>query len=171
MNDFETGSRIPVKNIPAQNKPGGQPKVAKTVSPKKPKKTSLAFKVVMFIVLVLLGASVAGSIFLYNKYTETQQKVEKLSTVQGQQELNKTQVQQLLSKMRTHILLPKDEDPVVATISDIKLLNSNPFYADAKNGDNVVVYAKAKKAFIYSSDKDMIINVGAFEIDNQNTGN
>ncbi len=170
MDDFNDGDKIQVNTNP--NRSSSSPKPAqKTAQKSSRKKTSTAFKVLMFIVLVLLIGSVAGSVYLYQKYTETQQKVEKLSTVQGQQELNKTQVQQLLSKMRTHILLPKDEDPVVATISDIKLLQSNPFYADAKNGDNVVVYAKAKKAFIYSPDKDVIINVGAFEIDNQNTGN
>lgn len=121
------------------------------------------------ILLLLLVALIAVSAFLYLKYQETQKQVEKLSTIQGQQELNKTQVNQLLGEMRSIIVLPKGEDPVVATIVDIKQLKDKEFYKDAKNGDRVVVFSNAKKAYIYRPETKTIVNVGAFQVDNSQT--
>lgn len=110
-------------------------------------------------------ALAGGVAFLYTKYTETRKEVEKLSTVQGQQELSKTQTHELLGEMRQIIIMPTNEDPVVATITDINQLKDKDFYKDANNGDRVVVFANAKKAYIYSPERKLIVNVGAFQIE------
>lgn len=136
----------------------------KKISTKSKRSRSRISKVLFMLLALVLVALAAGSFVLYGKYQATQQQVEKLSTVQGQQELNQTQVNQLLGEMRAIILLPKDEDPVVATISDMNLLKDKDFYKDAQNGDRVVVFANAKKAYIYRPSNKMIINVGAFEV-------
>lgn len=138
--------------------PAPAAKKAKKSKLRKPKLTTVV------VLLVLLGLA-AGSAYLYMKYDETQQKVEQLSTVQGQEELNKTQTEQLLGEMRQMILLPTDEDPAVATIIDINQLNSNEFYKDAQNGDRVIVYSNAKKAYIYRPESKIIVNVGSFSVE------
>jgi len=139
----------------------------KSKKPKRPVKTKLLFG----LIIVLLIAVLAGVGFLLKKYNETQQEVEKLSTVQGQQELNQTQTNQLLGEMRSIIKLPDGEDPVVATITDISQLKDKDFYKDAEDGDRVVVFPNAKKAYIYRPETKTIINVGAFQADNTDQAN
>lgn len=66
-----------------------------------------------------------------------------------------------IKKVGKLINLPKDETPAMATIIDIEeLKKEEAFYADAKNGDIVLMYEKALKAIIYSPEKDIIVNVG-----------
>lgn len=146
-------------------------KTPSTVSGNKPKtdkkKRKLIPKASTIVIVILLLALAGGGYYFYNKYSETKQEVEKLSTVQGQQELNKSQTEQLLSEMRSIIVLPTGEDPVVATITDVKQLDKNEFYKDAQNDDRVIVFAKAQKAYIYRPSTKTIVNVGAFQLDQQ----
>lgn len=134
-------------------------------SSNKRSKKSVKNKLLGFVVFVILLGLAGGTVFLYTKYSETKKEVEKLSTVQGQQELSKTQTQALLGEMRQIIIMPDNEDPVVATITDINQLKDKEFYKDAQNGDRVVVFANAKKAYIYSPERKLIVNVGAFQLD------
>ncbi len=158
MDDFK---RVDVTTNPTPK--GGASTDKKTKTTKK--KRRFIPKISTIIIVLLLLALAGGGYYFYNKYSETKQEVEKLSTVQGQQELNKTQINQLLGEMRSIIVLPSGEDPVVATITDVTKLNKNEFYKDAKNGDRVVVFANAEKAYIYRPDTKTIVNVGAFKID------
>lgn len=128
-------------------------------------KRSGKMKLLLALIVVLLVLALAGIGFLLKKYNDTRQEVQKLSTVQGQQELNQTQTNQLLGEMRAIIVLPSGEDPVVATITDINQLKDKDFYKDAENGDRVVVFPNAKKAYIYRPSTKTIINVGAFQVD------
>jgi len=119
-----------------------------------PKRKKFAF--VNLIVLVLIFALAAVS-YLY--YT-TQQRLKHLSTLQGQQEVAKKEVDQITTGLAKLTLLPK-EDPVVATIVDSKFLaTQSAFYQNAENGDKLVVYPKAQKAYIFSPAKNIIVNAG-----------
>jgi hypothetical protein len=70
------------------------------------------------------------------------------------------------------IMLPKGEEPVLATISDATALaKEQPFYAGSKNGDIVLVYQKALKAIIYSPDRNIIVNVGPVSVEQGATQN
>jgi len=65
----------------------------------------------------------------------------------------------LLVKVGKLILLPQDEDPLVATIQDVEaLVKDAPFYSDAKNGDKLIVYKQ--KAIIYDPVSNRLVNVG-----------
>ena len=156
MDDFKRN--IDVTKTPTSPKPENPEKPTKN-------KRRLLPKISTIIIIILLAVVAGGGYYFYTKYNETKQEVEKLSTAQGQQELTKTQTQQLLGEMRSRIVLPEGEDPVVATITDINLLKENEFYKDAKNDDRVVVYATAKKAYIYRPSTKTIVNVGAFQIE------
>ncbi len=158
MDDFK---RVDVTTKPKVPSPTTEKKV------KKPGKKRRLPKASTIIITVLLFALAGGGYYFYSKYSETKQEVEKLSTVQGQQELNKSQTEQLLSEMRSIIVLPAGEDPVVATITDINQLKKNEFYKDAQDGDRVIVFATAKKAYIYRPSTRTIVNVGAFQLDQQ----
>lgn len=114
-------------------------------------------------VLALIGFGV----WSFVSFQQSQKEVMRLSTIEGQQELQKNEIERLLTKVKTHMVLPEDEEPTVATISDVDvLIEQQPFFNGAQNGDKVLVYVGAQKAIIYSPERDVIINVGAVNVDN-----
>lgn len=77
----------------------------------------------------------------------------------GQQEIAALQAE--VSRL---IVLP-DEQPTLATVSDATTLKaSQPFFAQAENGDKVLIYSVAKKAILYRPSLHKIIEVGPVEL-------
>lgn len=62
------------------------------------------------------------------------------------------------------ILLPANETPTIATVSDSTKLRSQAFYDNAKNDDVLFVYNKAHKAILYRPSTNMIINVAPVNV-------
>lgn len=59
------------------------------------------------------------------------------------------------------ILLRKDDSPVLAKITDAKKLAAQqPFFTNAKDGDELLIFQKSARAIIYSPTRNIIINVG-----------
>jgi len=65
----------------------------------------------------------------------------------------------LLKKIGLIIELPAGEEPTVATITDKTKLADQAFFAPAENGDMVLIYANAKKAYLYRPSANKIIDV------------
>ncbi|MCA9348825.1 hypothetical protein KC878_01630 [Candidatus Saccharibacteria bacterium] len=70
------------------------------------------------------------------------------------------QAKQLLEKVSAIYEIPADEDPVIATIEDITKFKDQPFFDNAKNGDKLLIFNKAKWALLYRPETDKIINAG-----------
>lgn len=67
------------------------------------------------------------------------------------------------------MVLPADENPAIFVVQDPSVLISQQlFFKGAEKGDKLMVYPKAGKAILYSTSKNMIINVGPVTFD-QNT--
>jgi len=76
----------------------------------------------------------------------------------------------LVAKVGRHMILPTDETPQVAEISDATLAaKEQPFYAGAQNGDRLLVYLNLRKAIIYSPARDLIVNVGPIYMEEDGT--
>ncbi len=65
---------------------------------------------------------------------------------------------QLVDEVGKLMVLPK-EVPTIATVTDITKLKNQPFFANAKNGDRVLLYTQAKKAILYRPSIKKIIDV------------
>lgn len=127
--------------------------------------------VVRGIFAIILLAALAGCGWAYWQYRTAQQEVTRLSSLEGQQEVAKQEVQNIVDMAKKHIILPTDEDPSVAAVTDVEALKSKqPFYADAQNGDKVLIYTKARKAVIYSPSRDILVNVGPIFVDKSQGG-
>lgn len=72
-------------------------------------------------------------------------------------------VEQLVQKIGKIIELPEGEDPTVATVSDKEKLKGQFFFQRAENGDSVLIYARAKKAILYRSSENKIIDVSVID--------
>src|SRR6185437_3155049 len=55
------------------------------------------------------------------------------------------------------ITLPSDEKPTVATVTDVKSLPKEAFFASAKNGDKIFMYKKNKLAVLYRPSAGIVI--------------
>src|SRR4051794_20357008 len=112
------------------------------------------------IIIFLLGFVLAVFVLVYGiKYAYH------IFSIKGDSaELNSNQ-SSIIEKVGKIILLP-EETPTLATVSDLQALKNQDqsFYQNAKVGDIVLFYSKAKKAIIYDPRANMIINVALFEV-------
>jgi len=115
------------------------------------------FKQKFSTVIVPLVAIVA--IVLSGYFYSQIRSLKKNPNVAAQQE-----VDSLVSKISKMIVLPTDETPTVATVSDPTALKDQPFFSQAQKGDKVLIYAQAKKAILYSVALGKIIDVAPLNI-------
>lgn len=114
------------------------------------KKKSGGILYLILLVLILCGTS--G--YFYYKYDKL---IKNPITAQitAQEEAEK-----LAKDVGKLMLLPKDESPTVATITDIEKLKDQPFFKNAANDNKVLIYPNAKLGIIYDPKANIIINTG-----------
>jgi uncharacterized protein HemX len=115
----------------------------------------LLFKLAIIIIAVL---GIGVGIYFYIQYDKTQ-KLLKNPTVAAQAEQK-----DLIKAVSKLIELPKDEEPTIATVSDVNKLKGQAFFAKAQNGFKVLIYPKSKKAILYDPKANKIIEVGPINI-------
>lgn len=74
------------------------------------------------------------------------------------------EVQSLVTKVGRLTLLPTNETPTVATVSDPEALKDQAFFSQAVKGDKVLIYTQSKKAFLYSVSQNKIIDIAPLNI-------
>ncbi len=106
------------------------------------------------VVLTALGSA----IYFYIQYQKTQTLLKNPNTVAIQESKS------LIEEVGKHIVLPQNEAPTIATVSDINKLKQQAFFSQAKNGDKVLIYTKAQKAILYDPVQKKIIEVGPINL-------
>lgn len=114
--------------------------------------------ILTFILVFLLVLALLASYYFYTKYQASKQSLNK-PQVGTQQE-----IENLKEKIGALIELPKEEEPIPATVSDVTKLKDQTFFAKAKNADKVLIYSKAKIAILYRPSTNKIINVAPVNI-------
>lgn len=138
-------SDVSVDQIPQET-----PKTTTTPAYKKIIKTLAQIKT---IYLIAFGIIILGVVILI--FTLSSSKKDPLEQTYKEAESVKKQ----FSK---HIILPQNEQ------IDIRKITSkmdDPFFKDAEIGDYLIIFYKNRIAYIYSVDKDIIINAGVVFID------
>lgn len=87
------------------------------------------------------------------------------SIKQGTSSISPQEVSSLVGKVGTLMLLPSDEQPTVATVSDLNPLKDQLFFKNAHIGDAVLMYPKARRAILYSPSENKIIEVAPITLD------
>lgn len=75
------------------------------------------------------------------------------------------EVSEVIAAIGKHILLPEGEEPTVATVSDPEKLKDQLFFKHAETGDKVLIYTKAKMAYLYDPDRDILLEVAPITTD------
>ncbi|HMS23389.1 MAG TPA: hypothetical protein PKB09_01100 [Candidatus Saccharibacteria bacterium] len=126
----------------------------------KPKKSRKKFKkilaVIAFIALLLVGGYVT-----YNYIQEQNAKIDRLS---NPQEAAKDEVNKLLTVVGQTTELPAGEIPTLATVSNAAKLKNQAFFKNAENGDKVLIFTKAKKAYLYRPSTNKIVEIAPINI-------
>lgn len=65
----------------------------------------------------------------------------------------------MIQRVSQLIVLPEGEEPTVATVSDPEKLRGQPFFENAKAGHKVLIYTKARKAYLYDPAQHKLIEV------------
>ncbi len=74
----------------------------------------------------------------------------------------KKEAEMVKKELSRHMILPADEQIDIRKITN-KM--DDPFFKDAQIGDYLIIFYKNRIAYIYSVDKDLIINAGVVFID------
>lgn len=64
----------------------------------------------------------------------------------------------VMTRLSKIIVLP-EEIPTIATVTDKEKLNEQPFLAKAENGDKIIIYMQAKRAYLYRPAEHKIIDM------------
>lgn len=110
-----------------------------------------------FLVLVLL-ILVGVAAYFYTQYKNTK------NLLQNPNQASSEEVKTLLAQVGKLIELPTGETPTIATVSDKAKLLDQPFFANAENGDKVLIYSNAKKAILYRPGINKIIEVAPLTV-------
>ncbi len=103
--------------------------------------------IVTSVLIALLVIAIGAGIYFYQKATADPQKV-------AQKELQAT-----IAAVGKLMVLPTDETPTMATVTDPEKLKDQPFFANAKKGDRILIYTTSQKAILYSPSLNKIVEV------------
>ena len=122
-------------------------------------KSKTIIKVLLLIVIILSGFLIYQ---VLNK-SEVSKNIDHTT-------LAKEERDDLLRRVGAHIVLPTDEVPTLATVSDPSQLKQYPFFESAAVGDKVLIYSQNKKAILYRPSEDKIVVIAPI-LSKQNSEN
>jgi hypothetical protein len=80
------------------------------------------------------------------------------------QAIAQAEIKKLIEDVGKLIVLPTDEQPTIATVSDLEKLKGQEFFAHAETGDKVLLYSKARKAILYSPSRNKIVEMAPINL-------
>lgn len=116
----------------------------------------------LYIGLVIIIAIIPTIYF----YTQNKNATNKLNDLQSKSQ-NASNLDEVVKQVGKLVIVPSDEKPTLATISDISKLKGQEFFANAANGDKVLVYQKAGKAIIYRPSLNLVVEMAPLNSNTQ----
>ncbi len=114
------------------------------------KKVTVGLAVVVFVCLVAI----------FQLYKQ-------LNTLKNPTQAAQDEVVKVVAQVGKLMVLPTDEQPTVASVTDPEKLKGQDFFINAKTGDKVLIYQNNRKAILYSPTLNKILEVSPI---NLNTG-
>lgn len=116
-----------------------------------------AGKVVITMLVVAVAVLSAITVYYYSQWKVLKNNPQKVA---------QDEVTAVVEKLRKIMILPDGEQPTIATVVDPAKLKDQPFFAKAKVGDKVLIYTNARKAILYDSVSNKIVEVAPLNIGN-----
>jgi hypothetical protein len=154
--------RAPSRSVPPAEpaQPISEPPVTRKRRAAKPRGVLAYWKraIVGLILIALIGWLAYG-------YITTKNQLEQAKNAPS----SGSQSQQLENKVSLLVDLPQGETPTIATVNDASKLKNQAFFANAKDGDKVLIYSKAGKAVLYRPSTNRIIEYSTVNLGNSPT--
>jgi len=115
-----------------------------------------------WIVALVLIVGGALTYFAYN-YFDTRNQLLQLSNAENN---TSEENQKLTEEITKYLELPK-ETPTIATVSDVDKLKSQEFFANAQNGDKVLVFSQAGRALLYRPSTHKVIEYSKVDFNSE----
>lgn len=116
-------------------------------------------KVLTLIIPVVL---VATGVFIADRFMD-------LNSIQAGEVQNEKQISKVVDSIKKHLVLPVDEQPLVATVSNAENLKlANSFYENASDGDYLVLYESIRLGILYDNEKDILLKVAPLSLGDEN---
>ncbi len=113
-------------------------------------------KLYIILCLLVLGFG-STTIYFYRQFYNLKNNPQRIA----EQEANA-----VVAEVAKLLVLPEGEIPTVATVADPEKLSGQVFFAKAKKGDKVLIYANARKAILYDPVAKKIVEVSPLNIGN-----
>ena len=111
---------------------------------------------------------ISGVVFLFLQYSKTKSENAKLKA-QIKTNMSQSEVKTLTETISKFIELPQNEEPTLATITDKEKLSGQTFFNQAENGDRLLIYAQARKVYLYRPSTNKIIDVAPINTEQNQT--
>jgi hypothetical protein len=70
-------------------------------------------------------------------------------------------VRKLVEEVSEAIIIPQDELPTVAKVADASQLANQPFFMNARTGDDILIFEKAEKAILWRPSVRRVVEVSS----------
>lgn len=118
----------------------------------------MRFRFSVFVLIVLIVAVAGGAAFWYFSNSQTTNASDPATL----------EISYILKRVSEIAVLPEDETPTVATVTDPEALAGQEFFKNTKIGDKVIIYSKARKAILYDPVNHKIVEMAPLNLE---TGN
>ncbi len=114
-------------------------------------------------IFILIGALIAvlGGVYAWWSWSDW-------FPEEGAPETETTQLSEesvdIITKVGELIVLPEGEEPTIAKVTDPDKLRDQVFFANAKEGDVVLIYTQAQKAYLYDPVAHKLVEVAPLTI-------
>lgn len=113
-----------------------------------------------FLITASLTVLLLFSVYTAITFQQARQKLRQLSTPQGQAVQAQQETKKILEALKKLAAIP-DEQPLVATVINAQeSAKESSFYELAQNGDKLVLFQNAERAYLYRPSQNLIVNVG-----------
>lgn len=112
---------------------------------------------------MLVLALLAGLGFFVYKYDQQRKANEQakadIERLSNPEESAKDAEDKLIEEVKKVAVVPDDERPTIANVTDASQLKSQPLFASIENGDKVLLYVKARRQVIYRPSTKQVITI------------
>ena len=111
--------------------------------------------IILLILFILVVVAAGFAVYFYRQLSELKKNPQTIAA---------DEVQTVVDRIGEILVLPEGEEPTLATVTAPERLQDQPFFAKAKVGDKVLLYAKARKAILYDPVAHKVVEVAPLNI-------